>query len=631
VIWANAAELDMLGYEPQEYIGRHILDFHVDRDAIEQVLERVKRGESVRQYPSQLLCKDGSIRDVLIDTNVLWEDGEFVHTSCFTHDITNLRQAEEALRGERERLNLAMMAGIMGAWEWDIASGRVTWSEKLEEIHGLAPGTFGGTFEDYMSDVHPADRERVLERIGRSLEEGAHEIEYRIRWPDGTVRWLSARGHVVRDHSGKPARMVGICSDVTDRQRRYEGERFLADATATLAASSLDYAMTLASLARLAVPRLADWCGIDVLEDDGTVTQVALAHEDPAMVKKARKLSRRYPFDPKASHGLARVLRTGEHEFYPEITERVLREVLRDEQLIEIVRNARLRSAICVPLLARGRTLGAITLATAESGRRYDEQDLALARELASQAGLAVDNARLYSQLLKASEAKDEFLGLISHELRTPITAIYGGARVLQTRGGRLDEENKARIVSDIEVESERLSRMVENLLALARVELGHKVATEPVVARRVIQKLVSSFAQRRPGRDVEFRDEGEVAPVSAQPLYLEQVVRNLLSNADKYSPEGEPIEVRLRTVDDGVECSVLDRGPGVDPGQSELIFERFYRSERSSKSAKGAGLGLTVCKRLIEAQGGRVWARPRDGGGLEVGFSLPIYSEAAE
>jgi signal transduction histidine kinase len=425
--------------------------------------------------------------------------------------------------------------------------------------------------------------------------------------------------------------MVGICIDVTDRRRREEGERFLAEATSTLAASYEDLRMTLASLGRLAVPPLGDWCGIDLLEDDGTVTMVALSHKDPSKVAKAKDLSRRYPFDPSRGYGLARVLRSGEPEFYPDVSESVLRQVVEDEKIISILQAAGLRSYICVPLLARGRTLGAITFAMADSGRRYDEQDLLLAQELARRAGLALDNARLYAQLLKANEAKDEFLGLISHELRTPITAIYGGARVLQTRADRLDEDSRARILTDIEVESERLSRMVENLLALARVELGQAVSTEPVLARRVAQKVVASFAQRRPGREIELHGEGDAAPVAAQPVYLEQVLRNLLSNADKYSPEGAPIDVRLRAMDEGIECLVLDRGPGIDDDDAELIFERFYRSEHSAKAAKGAGLGLTVCKRLMEAQGGRIWAKPRDGGGLEVGFTLPKYREASE
>lgn len=546
-------------------------------------------------------------------------------------DVTERRRAEEALREQSERLDLAMRAGAMGAWEWDIDSGRVTWSETLEAIHGLAPGTFGGTFEDWGKDIHPEDLERVTETVQNSLQSHTHEVEYRIIHPYGGVRWLSARGHVVRDDAGRPVKMIGICMDVTGRKRAEEGERFLAEAVPMLAASSLDYSMTLASLARLAVPRLGDWCGIDILEDDGTVTQMALAHEDPVLVETAQKLARRYPFDPHRQYGLAKVLRTGQSEFYPDVSEELLGTVVRDEETIDIIRMAGLVSVICVPLLARGRTLGAITLAMAESGRHYDEQDLALAEELARRAGLAIDNARLYDQLVKANEAKDEFLGLVSHELRTPITAIYGGARVLQSRGERLDADSKSRILTDIEQESERLSRMVENLLALARVELGQGVTTEPVLARRVVQKLVSRFAQRRPGRNIKLRIEGEPKAVVGQPIYLEQVVGNLLSNADKYSPEGAPIEVRLRTVDEGVECLVLDRGPGIEDDQAEQIFERFYRSDCSSKATKGVGLGLTVCKRLVEAQGGRIWSRPRRHGGLEVGFALPAYQETDE
>ena len=228
-----------------------------------------------------------------------------------------------------------------------------------------------------------------------------------------------------------------------------------------------------------------------------------------------------------------------------------------------------------------------------------------------------------------ALEAKDEFLGVMSHELRTPITAIYGGTRVLRSRGERLDDESKARLLEDIEQESERLFRMVENLLVLSRLELGQEVATEPVLAQRIIGKLASSFKQRRPARSLILDVDEEMEPVAAEPHYLEQVLRNLLTNADKYSPLDSPVEIETRAQNGEAEIVILDHGPGIAPEETETIFERFYRSDRTSAQAAGIGLGLTVCKRLMEAQAGRVWARPRQGGGLEVGITLPTYKEA--
>ena len=541
-------------------------------------------------------------------------------------DLTIRKRVEAALSDRQQRLDLAMQSARMGIWEWKIDTEEVNWSESLEEIHGLAPGTFAGTLDAYLEDVHPEDRQRVIDTVSHSVETGKHELEYRIIWPDGSVHWLSARGRVNYDAAGRPVEMMGLCMDITERKRAEEADRFLAEATTVLSASALDYSMTLPSLARLAVPYFGDWCAISVVDDDGSVRHLALVHRDPTLAQQAQDLVGRQPFDPGKPYGLARVLRTGESEFCAAVSGDELEKLIGDQGLVEAVRGFGVKSVICVPLLARGRTLGAITLA--ESGRHYTEVDLSLAQELGRRAGVAFDNARLYEQVIKANEAKDEFLGLMSHELRTPITAIYGGARMLRSRGDNMADEDRARLLSDIEQESERLFRMVEDLLALARMELGQSVTTEPVLTQRVVEKVTSAFMQRKPGRPLEVKIDGQLPPVAAQPTYLEQVLRNMLTNADKYSPDGLPIEVRARHVDGSVEVSVSDRGPGVDEGEAELIFERFYRSADALGPAKGLGLGLTVCKRLIEAQSGHVWARPNQGGGLEVGFQLPIYGE---
>jgi signal transduction histidine kinase len=319
-----------------------------------------------------------------------------------------------------------------------------------------------------------------------------------------------------------------------------------------------------------------------------------------------------------------------------EIDEAGLKDIIQDERHGEILKQLGFKSYMAAPLIARGRLFGAVTFATSNPARRYSRQDLSLAEELARRAALALDNARLYEDsqriqdaLQTALEAKDEFLGVMSHELRTPITAIYGNARVLRSRAERLDEDSKNRMMEDIEHESDRLFRIVENLLVLSRLELGQEVPTEPVLVQRLIAKLIASFQQRRPSRPIEVNVNDQLEPVSAEPHYLEQILRNLLSNADKYSPSDSPIEVEARAGDGVADISVLDRGVGIAPEELDLIFDRFYRSDRTATQAAGIGLGLTVCKRLAETQGGQIWARARDGGGLEVGITLPLCKEA--
>ena len=401
---------------------------------------------------------------------------------------------------------------------------------------------------------------------------------------------------------------------------------FMAEASAVLA-SSLEYEKTVESLANLAVPYLGDWCVIYMLKDDRlSVEHIAVAHRDPGKRDWIQNFIKEHPIDLDGPVGVAKALRTGEPELIPVIPDEMLEDAKqRDPGIRDLLDRFSFTSVMYVPLITGGRVIGAITLVTSESGRRYAEADLARAKELARHAALALDNAKLYHQLRLANEAKDEFLGMVSHELRTPITSIYGGARILRTRSDRLDEESKNSIMADIEQESERLHHLIADLLTLARVELGQAVGTEPLMANHIIDKVVSTFLRRKPRRRVDVNIREGLRPIVGEPTYLEQILHNLLSNADKYSPSNEPIEVNISDAGEAKIC-VLDRGSGIEPEEAELIFERFYRSERTSGKTKGMGIGLTVCKRLIEAQSGKIWAKPREGGGLEICFTLPFY-----
>jgi K+-sensing histidine kinase KdpD len=410
---------------------------------------------------------------------------------------------------------------------------------------------------------------------------------------------------------------------------------FLAEANAVLS-SSLDFETTLSRVAELGVPWLADCCVAHLFPAEDVQARSVVCHVDPSKEELVRELHARFVPGPNDPHPLVEMIRTQTPVLMEDIGPADLASIIHDERHREILERLDFKSYMAAPLIARGRLFGAITFGTARPERRYSRQDLSLAEELARRAALALDNARLYDEsqriqdaLRVALEAKDEFLGVMSHELRTPITAIYGGARVLRSRAERLDDESKERLLDDIEQESERLFRMVENLLVLSRLELGQEVSTEPVLVQRLVAKLENAFKQRRPSRTLINNIDDRLEPVAAEPHYLEQILRNLLSNADKYSPSDRPIEVEASCRDGLVDISVLDRGPGIDAEEIDLIFDRFYRSDRTAAQAAGIGLGLTVCKRLAEAQAGRIWARQREGGGLHIGITLPLCKEA--
>ncbi len=230
----------------------------------------------------------------------------------------------------------------------------------------------------------------------------------------------------------------------------------------------------------------------------------------------------------------------------------------------------------------------------------------------------------LNEDLGKANAAKDEFLGLVSHELKTPITTIYGNAEVLRTRFDRIDAESRMGALDDISKDAERLHRIIDNLLILARLDQGQVIEFEPLLVRRIVEKVVDDHRTHYPHRKIELVVKAEITPVAGHAVYLEQVVRNLISNAEKYSPPSQPIDVVLERGDGELCISVLDRGRGFSAEEGEKLFTPFYRSPDTALQAAGIGIGLAVCKRLVEVQGGRMWAVPRDGGGADIGFALP-------
>jgi signal transduction histidine kinase len=362
-----------------------------------------------------------------------------------------------------------------------------------------------------------------------------------------------------------------------------------------------------------------------------------LAVVDPAKEVLARKMWEHASATGFEKAPIKRLLRGGRGRLQADVGEEEMAAAAGDEHHLALLRQLDLRSCIEVPLVARGRALGAVTFGMIGRGRRYTREDLATAEEFGHRVAMAVYNAKVFEEsqamqdaLLRANEAKDEFLSMMSHELRTPITTIFGGMQVLRSRGDRMEQSSREELLADIEWETDRLYRLVNDMLVLSRVELGEAAQTEPVLLQEVVMPVCDAFARRRPARPLEIHIDPAIGPVEAVPTYVEQIVRNLLSNADKYSPPAGVIEMRAERRGDGVEVRVLDRGVGIDPQDADRIFDRFFRAN-SVKRLPGVGMGLTVCRRLAEAQGGRIEARPRDGGGLEVTLTLATPGAADE
>jgi PAS domain S-box-containing protein len=607
-----------------------------DPDVLPQVVKRWQHSLATGEpfdmvFP--LRGADGVLRPFLTRVNPLRSDaGRILYWFGTNTDITELRQAREALANSEERLRLALDAGRMGVWDWNVRTGDLKWSDSLEPLHGLAPGTFGGTFEHFQELIHPDDREAVNAAIRQAFDgSGEFYVEFRNLRQNGSVHWIAGSGKVFPGADGKPLRMIGIGLDVTARKRSEHTARFLADASAALAVL-VDFDSTLQKVTSLAVPHFADWASVDVLENGGRLRRVAVAHVDPNKVQLAHELHRRFPPDPSSPSGVWNILRTGQAEMVPGITQDRLAAATKDEDLLGIIRELGLKSYVGVPLTVRGSTIGVMTFIIAESDHSYDETDLAVAKDLASRTAIAIENTQLYRELRDADQRKDEFLATLAHELRNPLAPIRNGLQVLRLAGGGSETADRAR--SMMERQLAHMVRLVDDLLDVSRITRNklelrkERVALATVVhsavdtSRPLIEEFGHTFSVTLPPTPVYL---------DADPVRLAQVFSNLLNNAAKYTPPGGKLTLTAETRGAEAIVCVRDNGLGIPVAAQPRIFEMFSQLDRNVERAQGGlGIGLTLVRRLVEMHGGAVGVKSEGPGtGSEFTVRIPVLKEA--
>jgi PAS domain S-box-containing protein len=413
-----------------------------------------------------------------------------------------------------------------------------------------------------------------------------------------------------------------------EAERTKEYLAFLADASRRFA-GTLDEDLILQTLAQLAVPRLADWCTVDVLEENGSMRMAAWSHFDPTEVNLIKELNDQFPLAPDAPYGYPYVIRRGESTFVPNPSSGDLAAITYADEHRDLIRRIGFTSHLCVPLSARGRTFGAVTLNMAQPGRCFTLEDLALAEEFARRAALALDNARLYGEAQEAIGLRDQFLSIASHELKTPLTSLLGYAELLQrsvARGAALQERDR-RAVQVIAASSNRLTKLINTMLDVSRIETGQlTIERAPVDLNALTRRVVEETRLMVERHELRFLAPREALIVEGDELRLEEVLQNLIQNALKYSPHGGPVRVQVERRGDMACVAVHDQGIGIPDTELPNLFSRFYRVQSGiTRHISGMGVGLYVVKEIVNLHGGAITVESNEGEGSTFTVCLPL------
>ena len=645
----NGAMCAMLGTTRENILGRHFREF-IPPERLEEALTAFATlqtsGALAVEFPVR--TADGRI------VNLEWRSrASFVpglHL-CVAHDLSSRDAAQQALRDSDERYRAFLANSSEAIWRIELPEGVSTALPPDEQIEQWYASGYLAECNDVMARMYGASSgaELVGARLGDMLvREDPANVEYLRAFIASGYHLSGAESHEV-DREGREKffvnSLVGIVRDGllvrawgTQRdatgEKRIERDRaalvtrleLLADVTSVLG-SSLDYDRTLQSIAAAVVPRLADWCFVDIRNVHGEVERALAHHEDPARVSFLREMERRHPAAAGVPFGPMQTIRTGVAQTVA-IDGAMIRAHARSDEHAAMLEELALISAVVVPLNARGRTFGALTFAQAESNRSFTAEDIQLAEDIGRRAGLAIDNAALYRELDRANRSKDDFLAMLSHELRTPMTATLGWATMMQTRA--MPEELLATAADAIAQSTRMQARLVEDLLDISRIVSGKM---QLVLADVVISELLSAAVQTvRPAAEgkqiqVEMVDRAEGVRLTADAERLQQVFWNLLSNAVKFTPRGGHVGVEVFREGDSVHVVVRDDGEGMDRDLLPYIFERFRQGDSgASRKFGGLGLGLSIARNLVELHGGTLSASSAGPGlGSEFTVVLPL------
>jgi PAS domain S-box-containing protein len=575
-------------------------------------------------------------------------------TEDTTHQVTTGSDMNHYARDLPEELFQGIIAIAADAVICvDQAQHIILFNQSAERIFGYTPSeVMGGPLAILLPDQARSVHANHVAHFGRSPE-GARSMGQRgeIMGRRKSGELFPAEASISKlDVAGRRI-YTAVLRDITERRRAEDelsrsmdreraardaaetAERrsaFLADASALLDAS-LDYQTTLQNLADLVVPKLADVCFIDVTDRDGA-SRVASAARSAKLGRTAHALHQ-FPRHTEEPYLTRESVVFGRSVLVREVTESALAKVTQHADHLRLLLALEPRSYMTTPLRARGHTLGAMAFIATGESRDFTQNDLAFAEQLAIRAAMAVDNARLYGEAQRATRARDELLGIVSHDLRNPLSAISMCASTLEEEMP-VAGEGPRYLVSTIAESAGWMNRLIQDLLDVTSVETGRlsmdrsAESVDGILAR--LDKMFSPAA-RDAGIQLVSNSERSLPRVMADAERILQVLANLVANALKFTPAGGEIVVHAQSCPDDPKLvcfEVRDSGSGIPPEQLPHVFDRFWQARRGARQ-RGTGLGLAISKGIVEAHGGTMGAESEVGRGSTFRFTVPVAPAA--
>jgi PAS domain S-box-containing protein len=604
ITFVSRSSEEILGYKSEEMINKNVIDFipEEERQRIIETVAKGMKGEKITQFQTRAITKPGDRVTVELTVSRVWENGKAVGALAIARDISERKRAEQALLDSEAGLKKAQELAHLGSWEWNLSDNSFQMSDEMRRIYGISDkDEFDNIQSVIEATTHPDDKKviaKVAEQAGAG-QPGA-PVTFRILRPNNEIRWIVATAHEAkrRGKGGKPEVLMGTVQDITERKLAEEALRNREEFIRATLESTAD--------------------GILAMDEKGRITHANARFAE--MWRVPGELIQEGD-DKKLLNFILGQLKDPQ-AFFQQIQELFVN-VKESFDTLEF-KDGRVFEHNSCPLIQDGRI----------AGRVWSFKDITERRR--AQKALESKSAELEAankKLLELDELKDNFLSMVSHDLRTPMTGITAYAQIMREGVGDTDEESQKKYLDIILQQGERLTRLINDLLDIQRFEAKKMdLELEPLELTRLINESIDAFLGIARENNIALEKnlpDSKITVIGVRDR-LHQVMANLLSNAVKFTPEQGRIVVSAQMVSEtgnsAVKVAVADTGPGIPSELHDRLFKKFQQADKSARGKmQGSGLGLALVRQIIDYHNGQVGVESVPGRGSVFYFILPV------